>query len=105
MRHRPEYVPERLLLPTNAERKSDMLHHGNYKYARWMKYYASVFYFSVCADNQIAVDGVCLNKVRLGEMCIKPEQCPEAGTCEEGKCICQTGFEELQGKCVKGTRG
>jgi hypothetical protein len=60
------------------------------------------FPLTVCAENQVNVDGVCLNKVQLGESCISPLQCPETSTCEESKCVCQPHYEEIDGVCVKG---
>ena len=56
----------------------------------------------VCADNQVNVDGVCLNRVALGDSCVSPLQCPETATCDDSKCVCQPHFEEIEGLCVKG---
>uniref|UniRef100_A0A1I7SU90 Kunitz/Bovine pancreatic trypsin inhibitor domain protein n=1 Tax=Bursaphelenchus xylophilus TaxID=6326 RepID=A0A1I7SU90_BURXY len=54
-----------------------------------------------CGDNQVNVDGVCLNKALLGDTCVSPLQCPEMSTCEESKCVCQSGYEDIDSICVK----
>ncbi|KAI6212235.1 hypothetical protein M3Y99_01843500 [Aphelenchoides fujianensis] len=56
---------------------------------------------TICAENQVNVDGVCLNKVQLGDSCISPLQCPETSTCDDSKCVCQPHYEEIEGLCVK----
>ncbi|KAI6235899.1 hypothetical protein M3Y95_00100300 [Aphelenchoides besseyi] len=56
---------------------------------------------TICAENQVNVDGVCLNRVQLGDSCISPLQCPETSTCDESKCVCQPHYEEIEGLCVK----
>lgn len=56
----------------------------------------------MCGENQVNVDGVCLNKALLGDACVSPLQCPEMSTCEESKCACQQGYEEIDAACVKG---
>uniref|UniRef100_A0A183BTQ1 Kunitz/Bovine pancreatic trypsin inhibitor domain protein n=1 Tax=Globodera pallida TaxID=36090 RepID=A0A183BTQ1_GLOPA len=56
---------------------------------------------TICAENQVYVDGVCLNKVHVGDACINELQCPEEGMCMEGKCQCEDGFREEGGKCLR----
>uniref|UniRef100_A0A915CXZ4 EGF-like domain-containing protein n=1 Tax=Ditylenchus dipsaci TaxID=166011 RepID=A0A915CXZ4_9BILA len=37
-----------------------------------------------------------------GEPCINDAQCPQLGSCDEGKCACEEGYHEQDDKCVKG---
>lgn len=57
----------------------------------------------VCADNQVYVDGICLNKAHVGDACINGAQCPEGGLCEDGRCVCEDGFREENNRCLRST--
>lgn len=53
-----------------------------------------------CAEGQVNVEGICMKKVALNDICINPAQCPENADCDEGKCTCEKHHVELNGKCV-----
>ncbi|CAJ0941855.1 unnamed protein product, partial [Mesorhabditis belari] len=54
-----------------------------------------------CSETQVLVEGECLNKASLGEMCKNQVQCPSGSICHNNKCGCSPGMEVEKGICVK----
>ncbi|CAJ0607862.1 unnamed protein product [Cylicocyclus nassatus] len=55
-----------------------------------------------CTEQQILVDGVCLNRVAFGEHCTNQVQCPTSTICRDEKCTCPEGQHFVNGVCQVG---
>ncbi|CAD6185822.1 unnamed protein product [Caenorhabditis auriculariae] len=53
-----------------------------------------------CSEHQVLHNGLCHNKVRLGEPCLTIAQCQEGAGCVDGMCECKKGLVEKAGKCI-----
>uniref|UniRef100_A0A914CMN3 BPTI/Kunitz inhibitor domain-containing protein n=1 Tax=Acrobeloides nanus TaxID=290746 RepID=A0A914CMN3_9BILA len=54
-----------------------------------------------CAQDQILLDGICQNRLQIGERCLSSRQCPETSYCISGRCNCKRGEIEFNTKCIR----
>ncbi|KAM3722610.1 Prion-like-(Q/N-rich) domain-bearing protein [Dirofilaria immitis] len=57
-----------------------------------------------CDTYQIYVNGQCLNLAIPGEGCVDNLQCIASSTCRGGKCVCLSGYIEVQKYCIRDFR-
>lgn len=58
---------------------------------------------SACEASQVPVNGVCMNRVIIGEQCEETPQCVGGAHCIAMKCLCPTGTIEQKQQCVEFT--
>ncbi|PAV76107.1 hypothetical protein WR25_21575 isoform B [Diploscapter pachys] len=52
-----------------------------------------------CTEKQVYVDGVCMDRVSIGEVCQNQVQCPTGAVCKDSVCSCPTGLANVDGVC------
>ncbi|CAB3401564.1 unnamed protein product [Caenorhabditis bovis] len=57
-----------------------------------------------CEASQVSVNGVCMNRVLIGETCEESPQCVGGGMCVAAKCVCPSGTVEQKQQCVEAAK-
>ncbi|KAL4003482.1 EB module family protein [Acanthocheilonema viteae] len=57
-----------------------------------------------CNSNEVMIDGICFNTVKIDDFCYHTKQCQRNATCQRGKCTCPPGTINSNNTCIINTK-